>query len=62
MPKIRIQHFSNCPYIFGVKSKNMLTTPTISTINIQDYLRQPLKIVRGCKDYREEEELLRSEG
>ena len=38
----------------------MLTTPTISTINIQDYLRQPLKIVRGCKDYREEEELLKN--
>ena len=38
----------------------MQTTPTVFTINIQDYLRQPLKIVRGCKDYREEEELLKN--
>ena len=38
----------------------MTTTPTISTINIQDYLRQPLKNVRGCKDYHEEEELLKN--
>ena len=44
-------------FIFGVKSKYTLTT---TTINIQDYLRQPLKIVRGGKDYREEEELLKN--
>ncbi len=46
--------------VFGVKSKNMQTTPTTSTINIQDYLRLPLKIVRGCKDYREDEEPLKN--
>ena len=43
-----------------MNSKNTQTTPTSSTVIIQDYLRQPLKIVHGCKDYREEEELLKN--
>ena len=38
----------------------MQITPIGHKINIQDYLRQLLKIVRGCKDYREEEELLKN--
>ena len=45
---------------FWREIKKQLTMPTSITVNIQDYLRQPLKIVRGCKDYREEEELLKN--
>ena len=45
---------------FWREFKIQQTMPTSITVNIQDYLRQPLKIVRGCKDYREEEELLKN--